>query len=333
MKHSLTLHLPGLCALPRRLQPDTVQLDMPLVERFCRQATRRECAAGRWGGLAERVLVNPQSTSLPLANLLVMSDGVAEWLIAEPVYLEAGIDDLIMAGAAPLALQPGDIENLAEILSGHFSGDFSIRHDARRLYIGRDAWQLETVPLHRVQGHGVRDNLPSGPDARQAISWMNEIQMLLHDSAFNRERETRGVLPVSGCWFWGEGRRASLHAELAMPIRWYGEDDLLKGIAQQYGDDFIALPDNLAAVDFSQDVQLLDTRLADALDHNDLEEWQRGITAVESSWLAPAMDLLARGALNEVVLYPGDSHEYSLRNSDAWKFWRRWREWQIAAES
>ena len=67
---------------------------------------------------------------------------------------------------------------------------------------GRCKWP----PTHRLWFLSAsRNALPTGEDGQAGARHLLEAQMVLHASAVNERRESRGALPVNSLWLWGGG--------------------------------------------------------------------------------------------------------------------------------
>lgn len=77
--------------------------------------------------------------------------------------------------------------------------------------------------------------LPSGKDAGYLHRLLNEIQMVLHQSEVNQEREARGLVAINSLWIWGNGgagSRSSIHTPIV-----YGDDVLVRSLARLAGSE------------------------------------------------------------------------------------------------
>ena len=66
------------------------------------------------------------------------------------------------------------------------------------------------LPPDDLIGEGVRDRMPSGPDAKRLVFLMNQAQIILHNHPLNQSRRNEGFDPVNSVWFWGNGEKPSL---------------------------------------------------------------------------------------------------------------------------
>src|SRR4029453_5152067 len=154
-------------------------------------------------------------------------------LTADPVTLEAGSNDVRVAGAVR-DLARDDVEALVASLNAHFAGDaiafVAVRPDA--WFVRADAPPaLSTRPLPAAPGRMVRDFMLAGPDAGKWRRWQNEIEMLLHAHPVNAAREAAGKPPVNGVWL-SEG---GILPPSVAGVRTFAESGIAVALAQHAG--------------------------------------------------------------------------------------------------
>lgn len=127
---------------------------------------------------------------------------------ADPVWLRAGMEVIILEPSAPGDVPP---DELAELFG-----------DVQRALLADSPWTLEVVddrgylrgaepmptallPPDRVDAATPDAYRPGSKEAPAAFALSSEIQMYLHDHAFNRAREQAGKMPLNDLWFWGGG--------------------------------------------------------------------------------------------------------------------------------
>ncbi|RFA28272.1 hypothetical protein CAI21_13215 [Alkalilimnicola ehrlichii] len=323
----LRLIVPGLLGpLPRVANPERLPR-LPALEVIL--------GRGRMTALSVRtsspVLIQSQfvaapSQCLPAGPVAALGDGIEAgegyWFCADPVHLHADLDRLTLMSEPDLITSPDEAASFIAELN-----EF-LRDDGMRLEYGAptrwylhcvEAPNLTTTPTIEVKGHSVGDSLPSGPDAGRWARLQSELQMLLHSSAANRERTSRGLVPVNALWLWGGGRLADAKAE---PY-WTDvltDDPLAGGWAR-----LAAATVRGAATGFEnvgQRVLGVDCRLDDVVAGGDVYRAWQGLERLEAEWFAPALAALQAGEFDSLELQTG-SVRCSLRRSDRWRVWRR----------
>jgi hypothetical protein len=316
MANALVLVVPGLLAQPLRALGSMRSLAM-----LAAYAGKPRVETGGLGkALLAALGIDAATPVAPLALLGAGGDPGDDYVLrADPVHLSADrdsglrvqtIDDLSIADAAAIV----------RMLDRHFADDDlrfeAVRPDAwfaRR----REAVTIATTPPDAVAGRSVAESMPSGPESRIWRRWQNEIEMMLHEHAVNREREARGVPPVNAVWFSGGGRLADVPAlprtfVSAAPSRL---GDLALGIARAAGSP--ASNDDVASIvsrahEAGRDACAIGVASGDV----DADE-------LEKRALAPALELLDAGSLAAVHVV-ADGNGTSLRwTAHRARIWRR----------
>ncbi len=227
-----------------------------------------------------------------------------------PVHLHADMDHAILYDEFALELSPQEKQQLLTELNAHFSqDDIAIISDAcgRWFIVSDEPFSVETTALHAVIGRNINFHLPTGENAIYWKRFLNEAQMLMHQSPVNAVREQNGQLAANSLWLWGQG--ALPHRASKGDTAFYTNDDLLKGIAQYVSCDSHDLPTATTAL--PQQVVICDTCLLSAASYGDVERWQDGLQAMMQQWLG-GLPQMARRRRAEVTIYPCHGGAYRL---------------------
>ncbi len=242
-----------------------------------------------------------------------------------PVHLHADMDHAILYDEHALQLLTGQRVVLRETLNAHFSEDGLdiIEDEAGHWYlVSEQAFDIDTTALHQVIGRNVNFFLPRGEQASKWKRFLNEAQMLLHMSAVNQQRESRGELSANSLWLWGQGALPSSPPQICM--QFVADESLLKGMAGYHGQECLPLSQ------FSQidgDALLCDSRLLSAASYGDVERWQQQLAVLIDELLAPMIEL-ARTQRARLTVYPCHGRAYTMAPAGRWQGWRKW--WQRA---
>jgi hypothetical protein len=268
---------------------------------------------------AEYGIVAPEGRDAPLAPILAAAAGAtpgdAYWLVADPVTLVAGRDDVLLAGRVD-DLAGHETTALLATLNGHFADDgIAFVAPAPSAWFVRTATTpaLVTPALDAAAGRPLRELLPQGTDAPRWRRWQNEIQMLLHAHAVNEARAAGGRAPVTSVWFWGGGRATTAanpgaiatggdarvagaiatpgEDRVAGPIATWGDDRVAAALAHAAGATARALPAGLAPVLATTATLHVVALPADA-----------GNPVLAPGFVAEAWTALLRGQLSEVTI-------------------------------
>lgn len=275
--------------------------------------------------------------------------GAASYLRADPVHLRADLREVRLFDASHFPLSLEEARALAGELRAAFAEEgwqIEVPHPARWYVRLAHPPRMRTHPPSRVVGARVEEFLPVGPEARRWRQRLTEIQMILHRSAVNAERERRGQLAVNSVWFWGGGVRPQPRA---VPWRTVWADDaVVAGLAQLGGVECRPRPGSAAAwkaalanpPEGTPDRHLIvidaayrPSRLAD------VEGWQSFLCAWHRDWAEPLLRELLAGRLASLTLLPARGAGFRIGRRELRRIWRRPRPfhqwmaqaWQVGA--
>lgn len=118
------------------------------------------------------------------------------------------------------------------------------------LYRSRDgrapfAADTHTIPPHDITDQPIAEHLPMGSGACDLRALMEQSVKLFAAAEVNQRRQSRGELPATQIWLWGQGRRPALVPFLQrFGVRGavITAVDLLRGIGRLIGWDVIEVP-------------------------------------------------------------------------------------------
>lgn len=217
-------------------------------------------------------------------------------------------------------LSEQEARQLIASINQHFADVFHIRyHDAQQWLLQMDL-QLSTHTPAESMLQDVNRMQPTGEDALRWRSLLNEIQMLLHAHPVNEARIQAGKLPVNSLWLWGGGRIDT--AEPAIDVV-YANDTLVAAAALRNAIAHAALPPQLDAELFEQrNVLLVLSEQLSSIQQKDVYAWLAALKHLEQHILAPLLDLLKTGKLEQVILW-SDTLRLLLDKNALRKWWRR----------
>ena len=130
------------------------------------------------------------------------------WLRADPINLQPDRDTALLAGYEELALTQDEADKLVSKINEHFSDEpwQLYTFSPHRWYLRLDnSVNLKTTPLAKVLGEDINAFIPTGEDADYWFRTTNEMQMLLHGTNVNFERESHNMWTANSIWLWGGG--------------------------------------------------------------------------------------------------------------------------------
>ena len=324
----LDLVIPGLCGP----LPEVDRLDSPAVKSlvsWLAKADKKILPQQNFYDVLVTLFGLSNDTSLPAAALsLLASDqytAQGHWFRADPVHLQADMDHAILRDSHGLDLTFEESETLLEELNTHFRED-----GIRFLMHDKDSWflnvsdheKVSTTAVHDVISRNVYAFMPQGEDALYWKKFMNEVQMLLHQSPVNEKRIERNKLPVNGAWLWGEGALPKKTASQRMTV--HGSHSIVMGLAILNGIDCQPVTSADAFLENfsneSENLLVLDDLFAVTC-YGDVMEWQTGFNDLYEHWLEPILNWAMKNKV-KVNLYPCNGVCYQISRSNKFRFFR-----------
>jgi len=306
---------------------------LPALERWLAQGSVRPAPSG-WRGWLVRALLGVEpdedgaGAGWAARGLLPQAAGRYFWF-ATPVHYLAGLDTVHVPPAGLLRLAP----DVQQTLAAEFARDF--RDPPWRLHAlgfrellleGPDPGSHRTAEVGSVVGGDLHALQPRGGGVRPLRQLAAEVELWLHEQPLNRAREARHELAVSGLWFWGGSRAASLPVQTVgepqPPRAWrlHADDVFSAGVAAAAGSSLRVLPATAAEDCFgaaSSSAVVLPAELPHGTED---------LVRLERDWFVPLLAGLAAGRWSELMLVRG-TRGYLLRRAHAWRRWRRTRPW------
>lgn len=336
----LHLYTPGLVEALSASEAAAVHLPpLPGIQRILARARREPSPARDLSGQLLHAFGAAPASGLAALTHLADTGQLDErwWLRADPVYLQADQDRLVLFAGEGLQLPDDEAQQLCRELDEHFQ-DRGWRFEASvaaRWYLGlaQDP-RVNTVAIDEVMGLDINSRLPAGDSGGAWRAVLNEAQMLLHTSPVNQAREARGALPVNSVWFWGEGR---LPAAVRSSWTSVGSDEpVALGLARLAGQEAVPLPQDLhtwCERASAGEHLLVCSTLQRCRTQGDLAAWREEVLHLERAWLAPAQRAVAAGLLQALHWWPGGSQVYTIDRRSMRRFWRRVRAVPIASRN
>ena len=334
---SLTLVIPGLFGFSgdARREPETPSPSARALETLLCRSERSESGGTEYERLIFSMLgvSPPRNADLPVAAVTRALDlGVIDngwWLRADPVHLRPDRDRLILFDTQTVPLTLDEANRLTAELSEAYAGHGWLLKSPRpgRWYLKPPrAARIITTPLPRVVGKDIHPYLPQGRDGKAWHTLLNEIQILLHTTAVNTEREQRGELPINSVWFWGSGRLPSISQ-----VEWahlYSEEPISLALAR-----LSETPSSARPADFSD--WLRQARRPGAylavleqvrgnVQYGQEREWVEFVERLDRDWMAPAFRALKTREVHKLTIC-SEIGAYRIGGLEIRRWWRRRR--------
>jgi hypothetical protein len=248
-------------------------------------------------------------------------------LRADPVHLHARRHQLIlMTGEEfyPSGDEAQHLVNEIQLLYADRDWQFEAPHPSRWYLHLVDVPRLQTWTLAQVLGKDIDAYLPTGDDGVWWHGVLNEIQMVLHQSQVNFDREQNDAPTINSVWFWGGGNSVPTTKRVWDTV--WADEVVARGLALAAGTRVQSPPDSIEIIL----EQLTSGRglivLGDTgpgLRSKTASDWERTIEHLDYHWLLPLIDRLKTDRTTELVLYDPGYAQIQIDGSDINKWWRR----------
>ncbi len=275
--------------------------------------TLQLAAADHTGGV-------PLATAAMQGCNLALAARQGHWFIVQPSHLQLARTHLLLADARTLTLSEQESRALFDAARPSFEqlGGELLYASADLWFWRADAWaSLDTASPDAAVTQNVSDWMPEGDAARACRRLQNEVQMAWHEHPVNQAREARGAPVINACWLWAG---ASALPQSLPPLAVAGGPDWLQALTepgwrQPDAQQLLAAPRPLIVPDLIQPAQA-----------GDWSVWIDRLHTIEQQWLAPLLQGLRTGRIDQLELVLSDrdrllsttSKRISLR-----KFWRK----------
>ena len=241
-------------------------------------------------------------------------------ICADPINLQAGIDEIILNPEPISDLSHADAEELIEALNKHFkqdnwefvvakSGNWYLKHQSNEV--------IHTSPLDHSRGKSIFKYLPKS----ETLNWhslQNEIQMLLHMTPLNQTREIAGQLPINSLWFWGAGNTTATKTEIDT-IWGNNTDAKIAALASEVPHK--NLPQSYKDLPTGEHIIVLNSLYYPAI-QDQYELWQQQLQQLEEETITPLAQA-CKQANRTLVINTCDGQEFHINQKTSWKFWKK----------
>ena len=323
---------PTLNSLPSEEKSSLPQFEIPILEKWLSRGFYKKSLSQEDCVFDELYLGEYQNTDKPYAALCLLAEKNSDikvnqhsyWLRADPVNLQADRDTALLAGHEELALTQDEADKLVAQINLHFIDEpWQLYTFApHRWYLGLDnSADLKTTPLQKVLGEDINQYSPTGSDADYWFKTINELQMLIHGSNVNFERESRNIWMANSLWLWGGGcfPETKLNS---------GYDKILtsnliySGIGNHCGFDVLALDNNFSEhIKENNNFVVLDI-LSEQVQKRDLYTFVEKLNSLESNFLSHANALLLNGTIGIIKLIT-DAGTFTITKKNLKRWWKR----------
>ena len=268
-----------------------------------------------------------QSQRLSMAQLLGQGRELDHpaYLLASFVHLQADSGRLLMFGDDGLEIDDTEtqqwLEELRPIFAAHDIEIEALSAECCLLGLRRKPDSVFSAPQH-VIGQDIHRYMPDGEDGAMWRSLVNEVQMQLHQSSVNTERQARGQKAVNSLWLWGDGDSVNLEHNVWQCM--VSDDATARLLAKRIGiNKLISLAQGDQLFDQSHDYQLIvDTTMIGSTRRQDFDTWYSRLNLFIETIAEPVLQALNNKQLKEVQIYPVNGFYYRVRPSGFGRLFR-----------
>lgn len=268
----------------------------------------------------------------PFAALSLLAENISAleldkksyWLRADPVNLQPDRDTALLAGHEELALSQEEADKLVAQVNDHFVDEpwnlYSFAPHRWYLRLEKHT-NLKTIPLTKVLGGDINPFIPKGDDADYWFRITNELQMLLHGTNVNFERESRNMWTANSVWLWGGGclPEVNLNSPYDKVIT---NNFVYSGLGYHCGFDVLPLDNNFSDnIKENNNFIVLDM-LSKQVHARDLYTFVEVLNKLETDFLTHCNELLLSGSLQKIKIIT-DAGIITVTKKQLKRWWKR----------
>ncbi len=256
----------------------------------------------------------------------VLAEHNGAMLCADPVHLKAGMSEIIMDTHHFDDLSAEEADSLLAVLNQHFAEDNLrfVKGSPNAWYLLLDADDsIQTTPLRELRGKDTAKYLPQSQQIN-LHTIQNEIQMLLHSSEVNQQREQDGKLSINSLWLWGGGSQLKARTRVRSVIGGGVRGEVVATVAGcRYLASAVEPEEELSQLPAGGHHLLILDQLTPFALNDDPEGWQQQLNKLEAMWLQAAEKLLNKGKL-KLLLHDCDGNSFTPEKSNPLnRLWRK----------
>ncbi|MBI4005888.1 MAG: hypothetical protein HY356_04400 [Gammaproteobacteria bacterium] len=328
----LTLFIPGLLQPARDLTVQDLP-STPSLERLLACGRKEQQTPFSFSDALCKLFslnANP-ANDLPVAAITRLVDDEHSvkgiWMRADPVHLTADREGVVLMDGSTFTLDQHDALVLATDIRGILAErDLELEvPTVNRWYLRlNELPAVRTTAIHEVAGKDIHHCMPAGADRAYWSQLMNEIQMCLHASGVNEQRQQRKELSINSIWFWGSGE---LPGRVECEWSWvFSDEEIARGLAIHAGIPWSELPESIDGVidQFGEtdNVLVVITFGLRHAQYHDLKGWQDFIAYLEQYWFFSLLNYLKAGELEELSVIT-EFQKIKITKLSLYKLWKK----------
>ena len=251
-------------------------------------------------------------------------------ICADPVHLEVGMKDVTLTKKIT-DLTDDEAQELILILNKHFAED-----GLHFIFGSNQSWYISFEHDETIESHSLDSMLMKNIVGKMAQSkqrnWrvvQNEIEMLLHSSDINQQREMAGLETLNSLWLWGAGKPIDVKFEFDKIYSNNNPQSKLNGqiFADAANAQWQTIPDDftqlLESSDDKKEVHtvILDQLFIPAL-AEDLDEFQNQLSNIDNSIIKPLLQAWKNKEV-DIIINSCDGNILEPVHPSFFDFWRK----------
>jgi len=186
---------------------------------------------------------------------------------------------------------------------------------------------LKTTPIKKVLGEDINPFSPTGDAANYWFKIVNELQMLIHGSQVNFERESRNMLTANSIWLWGGGRLPENNLD-SYYDRMITNNFVFSGIGYHCGFNVSSLDDSLFEnIKTNNNFVVLDM-LSEQVQRRDLYTFVQTLNKLENEFLVHCNELLVMNDIDKIKLIT-DAGVFIVTKKQLGRWWKRTKSFSV----
>lgn len=336
---TLTLYIPDLfgfqSTLSKLSKDELSQLPtvkFPVLERWLSRGSVEKSVHQDDVVFSEFGLSIDKNTDKPFAALSLLAESTADieintdsyWLRADPVNMQADGDTALLVAHDELALTQDEANKLVEHINTHFTDEpwtlYTFAPHRWYLHLEKSV-NLITTPIAKVLDGDVNQFLVTGDDANYWWIIINELQMLLHGTNVNFERESRNIVTANSVWLWGGGclpeKNLNSHYDNILT-----NNIFFSGLGYHCGFDVLPLEGSfLKNIETDNNFVVLDM-LSKHIQRRDLYSFMQTLSEIETDFLTPCNELLINNTIKKIKIIT-DTKTITVTRKQLRHWWKR----------
>lgn len=340
----LTFYIPELFGLQSALSK-IPKIDIPLLTTLEKWLSRGEWELPVKNShvLYSEFGISPELNP-PLAALCLLAEDpknvaqhnietqiTSHWLRADPVCMQPDRDTAIIVAYEEIALSAEEAALLVNEINTHFSDESWQLYalEPNRWYLRVESLRdIKTHSLERVLGQDISDYTIKGNDAAYWEKCINEVQMLLHSSNINFERESRGLITANSLWIWGEGSLTESNNNSVFYDRLIANNILYSGVAKYCGISYLSINDEFITQVLQGKSFVVFEDLISHTSQRELYSYIDALKELEVKYISKVNDLLKQGTITEVILLTESGLKIRVTAKLLKRWWKRIKPFQ-----